>query len=92
MKLPSEKELKILVIKYHTGHYALPGGFVRRNEDLSDAVKRGLRDRTSLSNIFLEQFHTFGSLKRYDSETVREIMKKSFSWPFKPFVITWTEN
>ncbi len=73
----SGKELKILVIKYHTGHYALPGGFVRRNEDLSDAVKRGLRDRTSLSNIFLEQFHTFGSLKRYDSETMREILKAS---------------
>ena len=71
----SGKDLKILVIKYHTGRYALPGGFVKRNEDLSDAVKRGLRDRTSLSNIYLEQFHTFGSLKRYDPETMQELLK-----------------
>jgi 8-oxo-dGTP diphosphatase len=73
----SGMELKILVMKYHTGKYALPGGFVKRNEDLSDAVKRGLKDRTSLSNIYLEQFHTFGSLRRYHPESMLEILKDS---------------
>lgn len=73
----SGTELKILVLKYHSGQYALPGGFVKRNEDLSNAVQRGLKERTSLSNIYLEQFHTFGSLKRYDPETMREVLNNS---------------
>lgn len=72
----SHKELKILVMKYHrTGYFALPGGFVRRDEDLSDAVKRGVRERTGLSDIYLEQFHTFGSLTRYDPRAMREILE-----------------
>ncbi|MDF1575559.1 MAG: NUDIX domain-containing protein [Bacteroidales bacterium] len=72
----SGKELKILVMKYHhTGHYALPGGFVRRDEDLSAAVERGVGERTGLSNIYLEQFHTFGSLRRHDPGTMRDILE-----------------
>ena len=72
----SGKELKILVMKYHkTGHYALPGGFVKCDEDLSGAVKRGVRERTGLRNIYLEQFHTFGSLKRYKPEPMKEILE-----------------
>jgi 8-oxo-dGTP diphosphatase len=72
----SGKELKILLIRYHkTGHHALPGGFVRRDEELSEAVKRGVRERTGLSNIYLDQFHTFGSLKRYDPQIMLEILK-----------------
>jgi 8-oxo-dGTP diphosphatase len=68
--------LKILVLKYHnTGLYALPGGFVRSDENLSDAVKRGLRERTGLDHIFLEQFHAFGDLQRYDAKVMRIILE-----------------
>lgn len=68
--------LKILVMEYHhTGLYALPGGFVRRDETLSDAVQRGLLERTGLENIYLEQFHTFGSLDRYDPHSMRRILE-----------------
>lgn len=71
----SENTLKILVIEYkRTGLYALPGGFVKKNESLDDAVKRGLRDRTGLENIYLEQFHTFGSATRSDSGDMRRIL------------------
>jgi 8-oxo-dGTP diphosphatase len=71
----SGSSLKILILKYHnTELYALPGGYVRRGEDLSDAVTRGLRERTGLDNIYLEQFHVFGDLKRYNAEVIRAIL------------------
>lgn len=67
--------LKILVMEYkQTGLFALPGGFVRRDENLEDAVKRGLKERTGLENVYLEQFHTFGSTHRSDPEAMRRIL------------------
>ncbi len=69
-------QLKILIMEYHnTGLFALPGGFVKRDEDLDNAARRGLEERTGLSNIYLEQFHTFGSIRRFDPEPMRTIMK-----------------
>lgn len=67
--------LKILISGYsNTKLFALPGGFVKENESLDDAVRRGLYDRTGLENIYLEQFHTFGSLERYIPATIEKIM------------------
>jgi len=41
----SGEELKILLMEYHnTGWFALPGGFVKRKENLNDAVRRGLKE------------------------------------------------
>ncbi|WP_265241585.1 NUDIX hydrolase [Muriicola sp. Z0-33] len=72
------EQLKILILEYHnTGLFALPGGFVRRNESLDDAVKRGLKERTGLDHIYLEQFHTFGGLKRSDARAMRRILEKN---------------
>ncbi len=70
------KHLKILILEYHnTGLYALPGGFVRRNENLNDAVKRGLKERTGLDKIYLEQFYTFGDVSRPDPDIMRIILE-----------------
>ena len=72
----SGQELKILIMEYHnTGLFALPGGFVRRDQSVNDAVKSGLKERTGLDNIYLEQFHTFGSLERYDPKPMEAIFK-----------------
>jgi len=74
----SGESLKILIMKYHnTGLFALPGGFVRRNENLNDAVRRGLKERTGLDNIYLEQFQTFGDLKRYQPEVMKIILESN---------------
>lgn len=71
----SGEKLKILLIKYHnTGLFALPGGFVQANENLNDAVKRGLKERTGLDNIYLEQFYTFGDVSRHKPEVLRTIL------------------
>ncbi len=70
------KQLKILVLEYHnTGFFALPGGFVKRNENIDDAVKRGLQERTGIDSIHLEQFHAFGNTDRSAPETMRTILE-----------------
>jgi hypothetical protein len=69
-------ELKILIMEYHnTKLFALPGGFVKPDENLDDAVRRGLQERTGLANIYLEQFYTFGSIDRFKPEVMRTIVK-----------------
>lgn len=69
------EQLKILILEYHnTGLFALPGGFVKRDENLDDGVKRGLRERTGLDNIYLEQFHTFGDLSRHNHGAMQRIL------------------
>ncbi|WP_297798085.1 NUDIX domain-containing protein [uncultured Eudoraea sp.] len=86
-------QLKILILEYHnTEFFALPGGFVKRGENLDDAVKRGLKERTGLDHIYLEQFHTFGSLSRSQPEIMRKILKendfelKDDYWMFDRFI------
>ena len=72
----SGDQLKILILEYqNTGLFALPGGFVRANEDLDHAARRGLEERTGLKNIYLDQFYTFGSIKRYDAEVMKIILE-----------------
>jgi 8-oxo-dGTP diphosphatase len=72
----SKGKLNILLMEYHaTGLHALPGGFVGRTEDLEDAVKRGLFERTGLKEIYLEQFHTFGEVNRFQPEVMKRILE-----------------
>ena len=81
-------------MEYHnTGWFALPGGFVRMDEDLNDAVLRGLKERTGLTDIYLEQFYTFGNLSRYDPEVMRSILvatgqdpEGQYKWMLERFI------
>ena len=70
-----QQQLKILLLQYqHTGLYALPGGFVKKAENLNDAAKRVLLERTGLHDIYLEQFYTFGEVSRHDPKPMQQIM------------------
>jgi 8-oxo-dGTP diphosphatase len=70
-----DNQLKILLLKYkNTDYYALPGGFINMEEDLEDAAQRVLEERTGLRDIYLEQFHVFGSKNRRNDTTHHEIM------------------
>lgn len=89
----SGEKLKILITRYHnTGLYALPGGFVQLNENLNDAVRRGLKERTGLDNIYLEQFCTFGDVARYKPEVMQTILEanghstEKYAWMLDRFV------
>jgi len=60
--------LRVLLIQRkhepYTGKWALPGGFVEMDETLDAAVMRELAEETGLTNVRLEQFHTFGAPDR----------------------------
>ena len=47
-----------------SGHLALPGGFVRADEDLESAAKRVLDHKAGLQGVWLEQLYTFGDPHR----------------------------
>lgn len=64
-----ENKLKILLIKsdldLFKGKYSLLGDFVKDNEELDAAAYRILKERTGMSNVFLEQVRVFGSPLRH---------------------------
>jgi 8-oxo-dGTP diphosphatase len=56
-----DQELKVLLGKRtHYNGWAFPGSYIKKGEALSNAAARILKERTSLSDIFLQQFYTFG--------------------------------
>ncbi|UFH54644.1 NrtR DNA-binding winged helix domain-containing protein [Spirosoma sp. KNUC1025] len=71
-----QQQLKILLLEYHnTKLLALPAGFIQEDENLADAARRVLAERTGLTDIFLEQFHVFGDRSRHDPAPMRAIME-----------------
>lgn len=73
-----DKELKILILEYkQSGVFALPGGFIKKDEALDDAAKRVLEERTGLTRIYLNQFHTFGNLERDDPKPMKTVLEKN---------------
>jgi ADP-ribose pyrophosphatase YjhB (NUDIX family) len=60
-----ENQLKVLLLKFHnTQVWSLAGGFVGVEENVEQAAARVLYERTGLTDIYLEQFYTFGDLER----------------------------
>ncbi|WP_158996137.1 NUDIX domain-containing protein [Mucilaginibacter sp. L196] len=63
-----DTQLKVLLLQINEGKdWILPGGYVRKNENVNDAVKRVLKERTGADNIFLQQFATFGDVNRSEA-------------------------
>src|SRR5262245_57249455 len=69
-----EEDLKVLLIRRDlppfAGKWALPGGFVRVEESLEEAVRRELEEEAGISQVFLEQLYTFGAVSRDPRERV----------------------
>ncbi len=63
-----ESRLEVLLIRRQLppfeGRWALPGGFVRMDEDLDEAARRELSEEAGVRVRFLEQLYTFGEVDR----------------------------
>ena len=61
-------QLKVLLVKRKEapflGEWALPGGFVKINEDLETAAIRELKEETGVKDVYLEQLKSFGDPSR----------------------------
>jgi len=67
-------ELYVLLVRHGIGptigQWALPGSWIRYNESIDKAASRILAAQTSLDDIYLEQFKTFGDLHRFPERRV----------------------
>jgi ADP-ribose pyrophosphatase YjhB (NUDIX family) len=87
-----ENELKVLLLEAkYAGMWALPGGFILKDEHMDDAAKRILKDRTSLDDIYLRQFHVFSEPNRSTKKINNQFMKNvgieiEESWMFERFI------
>ena len=65
-KVNDQQELLLIerLNEPYKNKWALPGGFVDIDEELEIAAYRELQEETSIKNIELSQFHTFGKLGR----------------------------
>lgn len=65
----ADNELKVLLIKsdleVFKDKWSLLGDLLRPDEDLESASYRVLKDRTGLSDVYLEQVYTFSSIDRH---------------------------
>ncbi|WP_338839580.1 NUDIX hydrolase [Flavobacterium ginsenosidimutans] len=60
-----QNSLHVLLLKMKDMEsWGLPGGYVKKTENVDEAAVRILKDRTGTENIYLHQFHTFGNRNR----------------------------
>jgi ADP-ribose pyrophosphatase YjhB (NUDIX family) len=60
----------------HDDRWALPGGFVMKDETLEEAAIRTLRERTGVENVFLQQYSVFSDPQRSDPENRAEDLRR----------------
>jgi len=69
-----KKKLEVLLIQRgqepYKDKWAIPGGFIRLTENLDDAAKRVLLEKTHVKDVYLEQLYTFGDPYRYPNARV----------------------
>ena len=88
-----DNALKVLLLHLDAiGAWGLPGGHVFKEESIEDAAVRILRGRTSLKNLFLQQFFVFGSADRTRQDVLRKVLaqfdavRSGDSWLMQRFI------
>src|SRR5664279_1415187 len=85
-------ELKVLLVKArYAGKWALPGGFILKEEHMDRAAQRILKQRTGLDEIYLQQFHVFSDPERSTKKINQQFLKnvgvtREKSWMFERFI------
>lgn len=87
-----KNELKVLLLQAkYAGAWALPGGFILKEEHMDAAAQRILKLRTGLNDIYLQQFHVFSEPDRSTKKMNKQFLKNSGieleeSWMFERFI------
>jgi 8-oxo-dGTP diphosphatase len=87
-----DNQLKVLLLKArYAGKWALPGGFILKNEHMNQAAQRILKQRTGLDDIYLQQFRVFSDPGRSTKKINRQFLKNvqidiGESWMFERFI------
>lgn len=86
-----EKELKVLIAKkkFGTDIWNLPGGYIKKTEGIDKAASRILKERTSLENIYLEQFRVFGDENRIVDSKFRNLLMNELSKKYNMADAEW---
>jgi ADP-ribose pyrophosphatase YjhB (NUDIX family) len=87
-----DNELKVLLLhaKY-ASLWALPGGFILKEEHMNEAAKRILKQRTGLDEIYMKQFYVFSAPERSPRKLNQQFLKNAGveaeeSWMFERFI------
>ena len=88
-----EDQLKVLLLQSANKNvWALPGGFVGKEEHIDEAAARILKIRTGLDHIYLQQFYTFGQPDRSNNKVLLKALQsvyKKFNkdhWALQRFI------
>ena len=87
-----ENELKVMLhYARHAKSWALPGGFIGREEEIDDAARRILQEITGLENVYLQQFTVFSRLNRSTKELNQQFLANlgiqlQESWMYERFL------
>jgi ADP-ribose pyrophosphatase YjhB (NUDIX family) len=87
--------LHILVTKViDTDIWSLPGGFIRKDENMDQAASRILEERSGMTLPYLQQFYTFGDVNRRKHSPLQSQLKshiqlqEMLSWLEQRFIST----
>jgi len=73
-----DDSLKVVVRKRskapYAGRYELPGIYLKTDESIKEGSKRCVRETTGIKNVYMEQMHTFGEVKRDTRERTVSIV------------------
>lgn len=76
-----QESMQVLLVRHKEGiskgRWALPGGFVMRDESLDEAAYRILYRLTGIQDLFLEQTKAFGRVDRFPTKRVVTIAYNS---------------
>ncbi|MBS1510232.1 MAG: NUDIX hydrolase [Bacteroidetes bacterium] len=87
-----ENELKVLLLQAkYAGSWALPGGFILKDEHMDDAAKRILQERTGVDDVYMQQFYVFSEPDRSNKKINKLFLKNAGieleeSWLFERFI------
>jgi 8-oxo-dGTP diphosphatase len=80
-----EAKLKVLLIKRSIepakGQWALPGGFIRYDENIENASSRVLKELTSVNGLYMQQLGAFGDVDRFPERRVITLIYYAFVKP-----------